>query len=138
MDERFDYTDVQAAKDFFINDKFAMVTSGIDIVLVDNNYAKCKMVVDERHKNAVGQVMGGAIYTLADFTFAVATNFGHPATVTVVSQITYFSVMKGDTLFAESKLIKDGKRNCFYEIEITDDLGTLIAKVNTTGAHIGK
>ena len=33
-------------------------------------------------------------------------------------------------------LLKDGKRNCFYEISVTDDQGTLVAVVSTTGAHL--
>lgn len=136
LTDTVDYTDVNKAREFFIKDRFAMVTSGISIEAVDYNYAKCSMVIDERHRNAVGQVMGGAIYTLADFTFAVATNFNRSATVTVVSQISYLSIMKGTTLYAESRLIKDGKRNCFFEILITDDLGTEVAVVSTSGAHL--
>ena len=136
MDENIDYTDLQAAKDFFITDRFAMVTTGIDILAVDKDYAKCSLNIDERHINATGHVMGGAIYTLADFTFAVATNFRRSATVTMVSQISYLSSPKGKTLYSETRKIKDGRRNCFFEIMITDDLGTQVALVNTSGAHL--
>ena len=134
--EEIDYTNVEEARSIFMKDTFAMVTTGIDIEAVDKNYAKCSLTVDDRHKNAVGLVMGGAIYTLADFTFAVATNFKSSTTVTLVSQISYLSGMKGSKLFAESHLIKDGRRNCFYEIHVSDDLGTSVAVVNITGAHL--
>ena len=87
--------------------------------------------------NAVGHVMGGVIFTLADFVFAVATNYNKPTTVTAVSQISYFDSPKGDILYGESKLLKDGRRNCFYEISITDNLGTNVAMVTTSGVHIG-
>lgn len=128
--------DLQETKEFFIKDVFAMVTTGIDIEAVDDGYAKCTLKLDKRHENATGQVMGGAIYTLADFSFAVATNYRDSITVTAVSQISYLGPVKGDTLIAETKLLKNGKRNCFYEIEITDNLGNAVAVVSTNGVHI--
>lgn len=129
-------TDLEEAKKFFIKDRYAMVTTGIEIDEVSERYAKCSLKIDERHMNAVGHVMGGVMYTLCDFTFAVATNFRQPPTVTVTSQIIYMASPKGDTLYSESRLLKDGKRNCFYEIQVTDNLGTLVAIASTTGAHL--
>lgn len=129
-------TDLEEAKEFFIKDRYAMVTTGIDIEEVSERYARCSLKLDDRHKNATGHVMGGAIYTIADFTFAVATNFRQPVTVTVVSNISYMGVPKGDILYAESKLLKDGKRNCFYEIEVTDNQGTLVATASMSGTHL--
>lgn len=130
-------TELEEAREFFIKDRYAMVTTGIEIEEVGEHYAKCSLKLDERHKNATGQVMGGAMFTLADFVFAVATNFKQPVTVTAVSQISYLGIAKGDTLYGESKLLKDGKRTCFYEINITDNLGNAVAVVSTSGSHIG-
>lgn len=129
-------TELEKAKEFFIKDRFAMVTTGIDILEVGDHYAKCSLKIDERHVNATGHVMGGAIYTLADFVFAVTTNYNQPVTVTTVSQISYLGTPKGDVLYGESKLLKDGKRNCFYEIQITDNAGTLVAIVSASGVHL--
>lgn len=127
---------LQKARDFFVADRFAMVTSGIEIEEVDDGYAKCSMKVDERHVNATGHVMGGAIFTLADFVFAVATNTREKVTVTTVSQISYLGTPKGDVLYGESRILKDGRRNCFYEITITDNLETPVAVVSTSGVHL--
>lgn len=127
---------LQEARDFFIADRFAMVTSGIEIEEVDDGYAKCSMKVDERHVNATGHVMGGAIFTLADFVFAVATNTREKVTVTTVSQISYLGTPKGDVLYGESRILKDGRRNCFYEITITDNVENLVAVVSTSGVHL--
>ena len=127
---------LQEARDFFIADRFAMVTSGIEIEEVDDGYAKCSMKVDERHVNATRHVMGGAIFTLADFVFAVATNTREKVTVTTVSQISYLGTPKGDVLYGESRILKDGRRNCFYEITITDNVGTPVAVVSTSGVHL--
>lgn len=127
---------LEEVREFFIKDRYAMVTTGIEIEAVDDGYAKCSMKIDERHVNATGHVMGGAIYTLADFVFAVATNYDDVVTVTTVSQISYLGTPKGDTLYGESRLLKDGRRNCFYEISITDNLGNAVAVASTSGVHL--
>ena len=127
---------LEEARKFFSNDRFATECLGAEIEAVGENYAKCSLTLDRRHYNAVGQVMGGVAFTVADFVFAVASNFRHSPTVTLTSQISYLNAVKGTRLYGESKLIKDGKRTCFYEVSITDDLGTAVANVVITGAHI--
>lgn len=129
-------TDLEQARSFFSKDIYATQTTGIEIEEVAVQYAKCSLKIEDRHRNATGQVMGGAVYTLADFVFAVAANFNQSVTVTTVSQISYLGPVKGDILYGESRLIKDGKRNCFYQIDITDNLGTPVAVVSVNGVHL--
>jgi len=62
---------LEEAKEFFKNDLYATNATGIEIVAVGERYSKCVLKLDERHKNAVGHVMGGVMFTLADFVFAV-------------------------------------------------------------------
>ena len=127
---------LEQAKSFFQKDRFACAQAGISIVAVDDNYAKCAMPVTPNHKNAAGAEMGGALFTLADFAFAVAANISGTLTVTVSSNINFISVCRGSMLYAEAHLIKDGKRSCFYEIPIRDESGALIALVTSSGMHL--
>lgn len=131
-------TDLERAREIFAQDIYATQTTGIQIDAVGDCYAKCSLRLDDRHKNAAGHIMGGVMFTLADFVFAVAANFSRPVTVTTVSQISYLGAPKGTVLYGESRLLKDGKTTCFYEIDITDDLGTRVAVVSTTGTHLAK
>lgn len=127
------------ARKLFSKDLYATKMSGIEIDEVGDNYAKCSMPLTENHRNAYGGIMGGSIYTLADFAFAVASNFDREnLTVSLVGQATFLNMSKGSVLYAEAKLIKDGRTNCFYEISIYDDLGKDIAVVSFTGAHVNK
>lgn len=128
--------ELEQAREIFKKDRFAMVTTGIEIVAVDKGYAKCSLTIDDRHVNATGHVMGGAIFTLADFVFAVATNFKQKTTVTTVSQISYLGTPKGNILYGESKMLKDGRRNCFYEIIIRDNSDNMVAVVSMSGVHL--
>ena len=128
---------LEDAREIFAKDIYATELSGAVIDEIGEDYARCSMHLTKKHKNAYGGVMGGAIYTLADFAFAVASNYGKEmATVSLVGQASFMSATKGEKLIAEARLQKDGKRNCFFEVTVTDDLDKLIAIVSFTGAHV--
>lgn len=128
---------IEEARIMFSKDLYATKLSGIKIDEIGKDYAKCSMILTENHKNAYGGVMGGAIYTLADFAFAVASNYDkEQASVSLSSQASFMSATKGAILFAEAKLLKDGKRNNFFEVTVTDDLDKHVAIVHFTGAHV--
>ena len=128
--------DLEEARRFFAGDKYATEATGCLIDEVGEKYARCSLTLEPKHRNALGQVMGGVSFTLADFAFAVAANFHQSLTVSVSSSISHLGPVKGERLIAETRLVKDGKRNCFYEVDVTDDLGTPVALVTITGAHL--
>lgn len=127
---------LEQANQRFGKDFFATQATGIEIVAASVGYARCQLKVDGRHCNAMGAVMGGAIYTLADFAFAVAANMERLDTVSLASNIAFVAQPKGDTLFAEAKPLKDGGSVCHYQITVTDNLGNLVANVNTSGVKV--
>lgn len=116
----------------FENDRFA-TENGAVIEEVDDHYARCTLRVEERHRNAMGAVMGGVYFTLADFAFAVAANWQEIGTVSLTSDIAYLGTAKGDRLTAEAVCVKNGRTTSYYRIEVKDELGKLAAIVNTTG-----
>lgn len=126
------------AREIFKKDLFATEATGITIEAVEENYAKCQLIVEEKHRNAVGGVMGGVLFTLADFTFAVAANIGGDMTVSVTSHITYLNPVKGKVLTAETQCEKAGRRTCSLMIYITDEYDTPVANVSITGMRVGK
>lgn len=121
-------------QEMFENDRFATL-NGARITEIGDHYARCEMELDDRHKNALGAVMGGATFTLADFTFAVASNWQKPDTVSLSTNITYLGGAKGSRLIAEAHMVKDGRTTCYYRVDVTDDLGTQVAAVTVTGYH---
>lgn len=130
---------LEEAREIFSKDLYATKVSGAVIEEVGENYSKCSMRLKDEHRNAYGGIMGGCIYTLADFAFAVASNFDKERlTVSLTGQASFLSMSKGSVLYAETKLIKEGRNNCFYEVMITDDLGKDIAVVYLTGAHLDR
>ncbi len=124
--------DIEEIREFFGHDRYAADT-GAYIEEVGKNYAKVSLVLDERHKNAVGGVMGGVYFTLADFAFAVASNWQNPGTVSITSDISFIGVPKSGKVIAETELIKDGRSTCCYNVKVTDDLGTPLAAAKIVG-----
>ncbi len=120
----------------FSQDKFATEVTGIEIVAVSENYAKCELAIDDRHRNAMGAVMGGVIFTLADFCFAVAANAEKLSIVSVSSNIVYLNAVRGNKLIAEAQCMKYGRKNSFFRISVTDELGTLVAEVEEIGCAV--
>lgn len=124
---------IEEANIQFSKDTYATELSGAKIVEITEEQVTCTMEITPKHMNAAGGVMGGAIFTLADFTFAVAANFRKHLTVSLQSQISFIGAAKGKRLIAKSHCIKEGQTTCFYEIYVTDDLENMVAKVNITG-----
>ena len=114
----------------FEGDKFATEAAGAVITAADVCYAKCELELKPVHMNARGAVMGGAMFTLCDFAMAVASN-GYREncdTVGIDASICYMKPAKGSKLIAEAKCIKPGRILSFYEVSVTDDLGTDVAR----------
>ncbi len=128
---------LEEIRTYFRNDRFASA-AGCEIEEVGEKYAKCSLLLSDLHRNALGGVMGGAIFTLADLAFAVATNWEKPGTVAISSNIAYLSAPRGTCLTAEAECIKDGRTTCYYRIPVKDELGTPVAELTVTGFHLGK
>lgn len=117
---------------FFSKDRFA-TENGAVVDEVSDKHAICSLVIGARHRNALGGVMGGVPFMLADFAFAVATNHGGNIVVSLASNISYCGVAKGESLIAEAKCIKDGRTTCCYNIEVKDNLDNMVAVVTING-----
>ena len=116
----------------FKGDRFADEL-GAEILEGRQGFARCGLLLRDNHRNAAGGGMGGVLFTLADFAFAVAANWEKMNTVSLTSQITFLSRVRGARLEAAASCVKTGKSTCCYTVEVTDDLGTKVALVSTTG-----
>ncbi|MPM47856.1 hypothetical protein SDC9_94577 [bioreactor metagenome] len=126
----------EQAREIFEGDRFAREATGIVIEKADVHYARCSLNLEPKHLNVRGAVMGGVIFTLADFAFAVAANMGNSPTVTLSSSIQYLNASKGERLIAETCCEKEGKSTCCYTLRIRDELGTEVAAVTSVGFHM--
>lgn len=123
---------IEEAREYFSRDRFA-TENGMVLEELDENHSVCSLVVADRHKNAYGGVMGGAIFTLADFAFAALSNDRERVTVAQQVSINYLSAPKGGRLIAKASYKKDGRTSCVINVDVTDDTGRDIAQFVGTG-----
>ena len=116
----------------FANDHFATEAAGCRVVSGERGRAVCSMELADVHRNAMGNVMGGAIFTLADFALAICCNIGEEPTVSVDSSISFFRSTQGAALTATAVCDKPGRHLGFYTVTVEDDLGKQIAKMTAT------
>ena len=109
----------------FEKDVFA-TNNGIKLVDAKPGYAKSRMEIKPDHYNSVGIVHGGALFTLADFTFAVASNSHGRVALAIDAEISFFKATSSGILTAEAK-----------EISLNDKLGTYLVEItNEANEHI--
>ncbi len=111
-------------------DTFAVETTGIEIVDLEPGYAKTRVLVQDKHLNALGITQGGVLFTLADFALALVSNT-HPdmPSVGIEGDISYIRASKaGEVLTAEAREIARTRAFSTTEVTITNEQGELLAK----------
>jgi acyl-CoA thioesterase len=92
---------------------------GIQLIEAKDGYAKVSMKVQKMHTNALGFTHGGAIFSLADYAFAHACNFGDNVAVAVQVSINFLRPsVEGDVLTAEATRVSDGKTMGLYRVAV--------------------
>jgi acyl-CoA thioesterase len=123
---------------YLSGDNFATKQAKCKILEGWAGHGKCEMTLDPAiHCNAQNAVMGGAIFTLADYAFACATVPGSAGSVTLSSTIEFIKQTRGHKLIATCDADKSGRRVGFYTTCVIDDAGELIAKITSTSYHLG-
>ena len=117
---------MEAVKNFFKNDTFAEHL-GIELLEVSKGRAKAKMEIKEHHLNGINIAHGGAIFSLADLAFAVASNSHKTIALAINVSISFLKAVSGGALIAEAKEISLNPKLATYEIRVTDETNDLIA-----------
>lgn len=139
----------QLARRVFANDLFATKATGVAIDEAEAGEAVCTLALGPMQRNAKGAVMGGAIFTLADFATAVAANShllasaSQPEEVTLKwvtssANINFLNSAQGDKLEASAKVIKQGRRQTVVSVSVSDNTGRLIAIVTASANNISE
>lgn len=118
---------MEEIKRFFTNnDQFARYC-GIELLEVAKGYARVKMEVKDYHLNGVKTVHGGAMFTLADFAFAVASNSHGRIAMGINTTMTYTKAVTGGVLFAEAREVSLNHKLGTYTVNITNEENDLLA-----------
>ncbi len=113
-------------KKFVENDHFAKHL-GVEMLEYSPGRAKARMELNSHHLNSAGMAHGGAIFSLADAAFSVASNSHGTLAVAINVSISFFKAAKGGTLIAEAREVSINPKLATYLIDVKDDAGNAIA-----------
>ena len=116
---------------FFHNDRFAR-HNGIELLDAGPGWAKVQMPVADHHLNAADVVHGGALFTLADLAFAVASNSHGRLALSINVTISYLKAARGPLITAEAKEVSCNSKLATYTMELRDAAGDLVALAQGT------
>jgi acyl-CoA thioesterase len=117
---------MESVRRYFKGDKFAE-RANIELLSVAPGQARAKMTLHGHHLNGYGTVQGGAIFTLADFAFAAASNSHGTVAVAINVSITFMKAGREGTLWAEAREISRNYKLGSYTVEVKDDAGEMVA-----------
>jgi acyl-CoA thioesterase len=117
---------MEHVKKTLANDRFA-AHAGLELLAISPGQARAKLTLRPEHLNGLGSVQGGAIFTLADFAFAAASNSHGPIAVAINASITFMKAAQTGTLWAEAREVSKNFRLGSYTVEIKDDAGDVVA-----------
>ena len=137
MDTTVELTTLAAARSFFQGDRFA-ADSGMTIEDAAPGQALISLTLTDRHRNAMGGVMGGVLLTMADFACAVASHYGPGAGlwVSADAHVSFLNPCRGRELIARANRLKRGGKLSWYEVLIRDELDTPIARATFTMCRV--
>ena len=111
---------------------------GLQILECEDGYCRAMLPIKDEFLNPLGGLHGGFMYTIADTVGGVAaTRIGSGENVTTISGTMQFyrAALNLTELYAEAKVVKDGKRVAFVDTEVTSKDGTVYSKASFSFAR---
>ena len=106
---------------------------GIRCIDAGPGHATMALTVGDAHLNFNGTCHGGAIFTLADTAFGLASNSHGMIAAGIDAHITYHvAAQPGDTLTATAVEVSRARRIAVYRVDVTRADGTLISSFTGT------
>jgi acyl-CoA thioesterase len=102
----------------------------LDLKLIDlqEGYAKVGMFFKADVENIFGMAHGGAIFSLMDEAFEIASNSHGTMAVALNMNVNYIATpARGSYLIAEAREFNRTRKTATYDIRVTDDQNNLIA-----------
>ena len=105
----------------------------LELVRVASGYALIRMAFSERHHNIHGRCHGGAIFSLIDEAFQIASNSSGKIEIALNVNVSYMKAPReGEVLTAEARLVDSSRRISHFLIEVRNAAGDLMASCQAT------
>jgi len=109
---------------------------GIEFLLIEKGHAVSRMTLGKEHKNFMGMIHGGAIFSIADATFGAAANSGGTRSMAIHVSIDFLAP-PGDTAYLEADVRETARagRGGHYQMEVRNESGELVAVCHGWAYH---
>ncbi len=124
---RVSFMNTEEAKNFFAADRYAALT-GVEIVEASVGYCKARLTIEDKHLNAANVVQGGAIFTLADSAFAVASNSHGQLALAINANIFFLKAATGGILYSVATEVTEPGRLGAYDVLVTNGEDEVVAR----------
>ncbi|PCH70559.1 MAG: phenylacetic acid degradation protein PaaD [Rhodobacteraceae bacterium] len=112
---------------------------GIERLKTGSGSCELQMTVRAEHLNFNGTVHGGAIFSLADSAFGLASNSHGILSAGIDAHMTYqAAALKGEVLTATASEVSRSRKIAVYRIEVTNQAGEIVAGFTGTVYRTGK
>ncbi len=127
----------QACADFLWRQDATLGSLGLERLSIKAGEATVAMTVVPSMVNGIGFTHGGAIFTLADAAFSLASNTYNERTIAAHCCISYLQPTKlGDRLVAMAKEVTRSARSGIYDVSVTSG-NTIVAEFRAHSRIIG-
>ena len=101
---------------------------GIEILEAAEGHSKVTMLLDEGTANALGNVHGGAIFSLADMALATAANSEGVVSVAIEANIHFMAPCPSEgRLYATARKVHETRRLGYFHVEVFREEGKPVA-----------
>lgn len=112
---------------------------GLKFLTYQEGFCRAVLPVRQEFLNPNGSLHGGLLYTIADTVGGVAAlrpDSGESVTTITGTMQFYRAALNLTSLYAEGRMVKDGKRVAFVEVALLSEDGTLYARGSFSFARI--
>jgi acyl-CoA thioesterase len=100
-----------------------------EILEISEGHSKVSLLMRPEFQNFHGIIFGGIIMSVADQAFGAASNsMAYPSVASNLNVYFISSAKVGDTLTAEGKVIKSGRKAGFTEVTVVNQDNKLVAR----------
>lgn len=127
----------QACAEQLLREDFASQAMGVQLVTATATKAEATMRVRDDMVNGHGICHGGMLYFFADAALGFASNAENQRAVSTACTIDYLKpAYQGEELVAVTSVIKQGKRNGLFTVDVFNPGGELLAVFTGRTARI--
>lgn len=109
---------------------------GCEVLRAEPGYAEVRLPLAPKVMNGHGNLHGGALFTLADYASALASNLNDHPTMAINGSISFLSAVRDGHVLARARTVKNGRRMKFQVVEIFDAAERLVATFQSGCMHV--